>query len=108
MTSTETLVPDLHFPEGLRWHDGQLWFSDIFGGEVVRVGASGPEIVARVPGPSGLGWLPDGSTVVATFERNVLRDRCRRNHERARRSARSFAVPCERHGGRRGGPGVRR
>lgn len=53
----------LAFPEALRWHEGRLWFSDIFAGEVrsLRPG-SRSELVAEVPGqPSGLGWKPDGT-----------------------------------------------
>jgi sugar lactone lactonase YvrE len=74
MTSIDVFLPNLHFPEGLRWHDGRLWFSDIFGGHVYRMGSEGPEIVAEVPGlPSGLGFLPDGSPlVVALHDRTVL------------------------------------
>ncbi len=73
--AVELVVPNLMFPEGLRWHENQLWFSDVFGGGVYRVAASGPELVARIEGmPSGLGWLPDGSTLVVSCEqRSVLR-----------------------------------
>lgn len=60
--STATVIAsDLNFPEGLRWHDGALWFTDQFAGKLHRVDESrGNEVVARVPSPSGLGWLPDG------------------------------------------------
>jgi sugar lactone lactonase YvrE len=69
----ELVVPDLMFPEGLRWHDEQLWFSDVFGGAVFRVTAAGAEAVAQIPGmPSGLGWLPDGSTLVVSCEQRKL------------------------------------
>jgi sugar lactone lactonase YvrE len=75
VTTVEPLLSDLHFPEGLRWHLDELWFSDIFGGEVCRLTEDGLEIVARVPGgPSGLGWLPGGSALVVSFgDRCVLR-----------------------------------
>lgn len=66
----------LGFPEGPRWHDGHLWFSD-FAQRVVRYAASDGTMteVARVPArPSGLGWLPDGSLLVVSMDdRRLLR-----------------------------------
>lgn len=72
--SHTTVVPDLFFPEGLRWRDGSLWFSDVFGGTVSCLSESGTRVVARVPGmPSGLGWLPDGTLLVVSMqERSIL------------------------------------
>ena len=64
------MVDGLAFPESLRWHDGALFASDIFGGVVL-----GPDgVVVEVPArPSGLGWLPDGRLlVVAMQDRSVL------------------------------------
>lgn len=56
------------FLEGLRWHNGQLWASDFFGGEVLTFAADGTTTtVATVPGaPSGLGFLPDGTALVVS------------------------------------------
>src|SRR5690606_25507896 len=56
----ELLLDDLVFPEGPRWHDGRLWFSDMHAHEVVAVDEHGKrETIVEVPGsPSGLGWLP--------------------------------------------------
>ncbi len=76
MAGTGRLIGGLGFPEGPRWHDDQLWFSD-FGDRVVRaVGLDGAarEIV-RVEGrPSGLGWLPDGSLLVVSMtDQRLLR-----------------------------------
>jgi sugar lactone lactonase YvrE len=69
----ETVVPDLFFPEGLRWRDGSLWFSDVFGGTVSRLGSAGPQVVAHVPGmPSGLGWLPDGTLLAVSMQRKAV------------------------------------
>lgn len=72
-----TLVDGLVFPEAPRWHDGALWFSDIWDRKVRRVDiASGHvELELAVPDdPSGIGWLPDGRLlVVAMNERRLLR-----------------------------------
>ena len=70
------LLDDLVFPEGPRWRDGRLWFSDMHAQEVVAVTPGGErEVVARVPGnPSGLGWLPDGRLLIVSMEdRRLLR-----------------------------------
>jgi sugar lactone lactonase YvrE len=71
----ETLVDELVFPEGPRWHNGELWFSDIWDDRVARVTTDGEcIIVARLEQPSGLGWLPDGRMiVVAMGARKLLR-----------------------------------
>lgn len=62
------LLDGLHFAESPRWHDGRLWFSDIFGGRVMAVDESGQAetIVAFEGGerPCGLGFLPDGRLLV--------------------------------------------
>lgn len=77
MTGTlETIVEDLGFIEGLRWHGGRLWYSD-FGvrrvRSVDRTGVIRDE--AWVPGqPSGLGFAPDGALmVISTHEGHLLR-----------------------------------
>jgi sugar lactone lactonase YvrE len=62
----------LYFPEGLRWHDDALWFTDQYGGTVARVG-SGCEVVARMPGrPGGLGWTREGLLLVVAMERRSI------------------------------------
>ncbi|WP_029138036.1 SMP-30/gluconolactonase/LRE family protein [Nakamurella lactea] len=77
MTEQFDVVADgLAFPEGPRWHDGALWFSDMQGGTVYRVTPGQPkEQVVEVPNlPSGLGFLPDGRLlVVSMHDRKVLR-----------------------------------
>ncbi len=69
-----TLLGDLVFPEGPRWRDGRLWFSDMHAHEVVAVDLQGRrETIARVPEqPSGLGWLPDGSLLVVSMKDRAL------------------------------------
>ena len=73
---TEVLLSGLRFPEGPRWRDGKLWFSDMHDGEVRTVDLEGrSELVVRVPGePSGLGWLPDGTLLVVSMQdRRLMR-----------------------------------
>ena len=43
--------------EGLRWHDGRLWASDFYTGQVIAVDLQGRvEVICRVlQQPSGLG-----------------------------------------------------
>ena len=36
--TTEVLLDGLAFPEGPRWHDGKLWFSDTPDGATLIVG----------------------------------------------------------------------
>jgi sugar lactone lactonase YvrE len=78
----QVLIDGLAFSEGPRWHDGELWFSDIHGGQVHRVvldesgpalGVKSDTIVAEFDdSPSGLGWLPDGSLLVVAMESGRL------------------------------------
>jgi len=70
------LVDNLQFPEGPRWRDGKLWFSDMHAQKVMTVDLSGHlETIVHVPGsPSGLGWLPDGRLLVVSMtDRRLLR-----------------------------------
>src|SRR5258708_24900568 len=58
--------------EGPRWRDGRFWFSDIFDGHVYSVGDDGElHLEVTIDRPSGLGWLPDGSLLIATLARTV-------------------------------------
>ncbi|MCF8470475.1 MAG: SMP-30/gluconolactonase/LRE family protein, partial [Parvibaculum sp.] len=72
----ETFVDGLAFAEGLRWRDGQLWFSDMHDHSVWRVGEDGTRHrVCDVAGrPSGLGWLPGGELlIVSMLDRKILK-----------------------------------
>ncbi len=68
------LLDGLVFPESPRWHDGKLWFSDIYGGKVYTVDVQGrAEEVANVRGwPSGLGFLPDGRPLVVSMRARLI------------------------------------
>jgi sugar lactone lactonase YvrE len=73
---TEILVDGLSFPEGPRWRDGRLWFSDFYSHRVLAVDLAGrvETIVEVPPQPSGLGWTPDGTLlIVSMLDRRLLR-----------------------------------
>jgi sugar lactone lactonase YvrE len=64
------------FGEGPRWFEGLLWFSDMLGEAVHTVDLQGTMTTLPLPGhaPSGLGFRPDGSLLIAsTAKRQVLR-----------------------------------
>ena len=72
----QTLLDGLTFPEGPRWHDGRLWFSDFYTHRVIALDEAGKaETIVHVPQqPSGLGWLPDGTLlVVSMLDRKLMR-----------------------------------
>lgn len=77
MLTTKTLVSGFAFPEGPRWHDGALYFSDQHDRRVVRVdvdAGTADTVVEVEQQPSGLGWLPNGDLlVVSMVDRKVLR-----------------------------------
>lgn len=75
-SSLMVLLDTLAFPEAPRWHDGQLWFSDMHAHRVMTVESSGRSAtIVKVPGqPSGLGWLTDGRLLVVSMtDRRLLR-----------------------------------
>ncbi len=70
------LLENLSFPEGPRWHEGKLFFSDFYQHAVIAVDETGDSrVVASVPTqPSGLGWLPDGRMLIVSMtDRKLLR-----------------------------------
>jgi sugar lactone lactonase YvrE len=76
MAQLKPLLEGLVFPEGPRWYDGKLWFSDMHAHKVRTVGLDGhAEDVVEVPAwPSGLGWLPDGALLIVSMtDRKLLR-----------------------------------
>ena len=76
MTQARTIAAGFAFPEGPRWHEGRLWFSDQHTGEVVVLDPDGTvaERFAVPGGPSGMGWMPDGALLVTSMhERRLYR-----------------------------------
>ena len=72
----EPLLDGLTFPEGPRWRDGKLWFSDFYSHRVLVVDPDGTaETVVEVPAqPSGLGFDRQGRLlVVSMLDRRLLR-----------------------------------
>jgi sugar lactone lactonase YvrE len=70
------LTTGLTFPEGPRWRDGELWFSDFYSHAVYTVDLAGDcRKILDVPGqPSGLGWLPNGDLLVVSMtDQKLLR-----------------------------------
>jgi sugar lactone lactonase YvrE len=70
------LLDNLTFPEGPRWHNDKLYFSDFFTHRVISVDLEGHyETIVEVPNqPSGLGWMPDGTMlVVSMIDRKLMR-----------------------------------
>ena len=57
-----------------RWHLGALWVSDMRAGKVFRIDLDGKvTIIAEVPTrPFGLGFLPDGSLLVASMTQRLV------------------------------------
>jgi sugar lactone lactonase YvrE len=68
--STQAVAIDgLGYCEGLRWHDDKLWWSDFWSRRVCSAGSDGrPQERAYIAGqPSGIGFLPDGTPLVASM-----------------------------------------
>ncbi|MFC7959970.1 SMP-30/gluconolactonase/LRE family protein [Rhodococcoides kroppenstedtii] len=60
-----------------RWHDGRIWVSDFYTGQVLSATEDGDDVRVEAEvaeQPSGLGWLPDGRLLVVSMrDRKVLR-----------------------------------
>lgn len=70
------LTEGFKFPEGPRWHDGKLWFSDQHGHRVYTLGSAGvPNVVVDLEDmPSGLGFQPDGGLLISAMRsRRIFR-----------------------------------
>ncbi len=71
---TELLLGGLMFPEGPRWHQDKLWFTDQHAREIKTVEVNGnSQLIARLSDlPGGLGWLPDGRLLVVSMCKRQL------------------------------------
>ena len=70
-----TVLDDLVFGEGPRWHDDRLWFSDMHDHRVVATTVDGEArtvVTVADDEPSGLGWLPDGRLLIVAMETQRL------------------------------------
>ncbi len=73
---TDISATGLAFPEGPRWHDGHLWFTDQHACRIYKMETSGTlQMVAQTADlPGGLGWLPDGTLLVVYMtQRRIMR-----------------------------------
>ena len=70
LLKTEIFLEGLMLPEGPRWHDEKLWFSDMNARKVMTVDLKGnaETIIEMEYSPSGLGWLPDGKLLIVSME----------------------------------------
>lgn len=72
---TTTLLEDLKFPEGPRWHEGKLWFTDYATRRLSQVDLQGnAQAVVEVPDlPTAFDWTPDGRLlIVSSSARRLL------------------------------------
>ena len=62
------------FGEGARWFEGLVWFSDMLGEAVHTVTLHGEMSALPLPGhaPSGLGFRPDGTLLIASTRRRQI------------------------------------
>lgn len=73
-SQTTVIADDFIFLEGPRWYNGELWLSDMWDHTIFRVSEDGERTpVIKVPKrPSGLGFLPDGTLIVASMADRVI------------------------------------
>ena len=70
-----TIVAGRNFVEAPRWHDGRIWFSDMYDHTVSSALEDGSDLrlEATVPQrPGGLAWLPDGRLLVVSMQDRKL------------------------------------
>lgn len=71
----EVTFKGIAFPESLRWHGGDLWFSDVLAGVVYRgeIATGQLHTEAKIePLVSGLGWLHNGDLLVVDCDKKVV------------------------------------
>lgn len=75
LPTPELVISGLRFPEGSRWHEGRLWFSDMHTGQVLALDPDTAEleVMAVLDGqPSGLGWDVVGRLLVSSMLDNTI------------------------------------
>jgi sugar lactone lactonase YvrE len=73
MTRSSVVLDGIVMGESVRWHGGQLWFSDWGAGEILRVVDGKAAVVGRVEGlPFCLEWTPDGQLLVVEGRQAVV------------------------------------
>ena len=72
--ATKILLSGLGFPEGPRWRDGKLFFSDFIGKKVISIDEKGTSDILAVmqDSPSGLGFLNDGRMLIVSMQNRKL------------------------------------
>jgi sugar lactone lactonase YvrE len=72
--ATRVFTEDIYFGECPRWREGRLWFSDFFAHVVKSVSLAGDlrTEFEMDDQPSGLGWMPDGSLLVVSMEKQAV------------------------------------
>ncbi|MDZ7886381.1 MAG: SMP-30/gluconolactonase/LRE family protein [Mycobacterium sp.] len=70
----QPLADGFCFGEGARWFEGLVWFSDMLGEAVHTVTVHGEMSTLPLPGhaPSGLGFRPDGTLLIASTRRRQI------------------------------------
>lgn len=69
-----TIITGLAFPEGIRWHEGALYFSDMQSQQVMRWSDGVLSVLAHVPGkPSGLGFSGADTILIASQDDRLLK-----------------------------------
>ena len=71
---TKILLSGLEFPEGPRWRDEKLFFSDFIGRKVIAADEKGKSenIVELQDLTSGLGFLNDGKMLIVSMQNRCL------------------------------------
>ena len=70
----KTLASGFAFGEGPRWRGDVLWLSDMLGEALHTIDLAGTVTTIPLPGhaPSGLGFRPDGSLLIASTQRREV------------------------------------
>ncbi len=74
MQEPTVLIDGLGFPEGPRWHQEELWLSDLVSKTVSSVTLAGVQRTRATldDRPSGIGFLPGGTPVVVSMSRKQI------------------------------------